>query len=241
MRHPLILRALLGGAGIVGCIAVLAGTARATDIPKNNFAVRSPYTSTLPATPNLFGSVALRIRAERFDDEWERARRDASNLPAMQQLVAPARFLTPDRQLGYVQTAVNQRIRWMSDATLRGRHDYWASAAETLAAGAGDMEDRAILKMQALRALGFPSRDLYLTLGRDRADGPETVLIVRLAGRYYVLDDTGAPPYPPEHTTQFTPVVTFGFGATWVHAFPKVPAPTVAAAASTFRGTADHR
>jgi hypothetical protein len=78
MRHPLIVRALLGGAGIVGCIAVLAGTARAADIPKNNsFAVRSPYTSTLPAAPNIFGSTALRIRAARFDDEWERARRDA--------------------------------------------------------------------------------------------------------------------------------------------------------------------
>jgi len=239
MRHPLIVRALLGGAGIVGCIAVLAGTARAADIPKNNFAARSPYTSTVPAAPNIFGSTPLRIRAARFDDEWERARRDASNLPAMQQLVAPARFLTADQQLGYVQTAVNRRIRWMSDATLRGKHDYWASAAETLAAGAGDQEDRAILKMQALRALGFPSRDLYLMLGRDRADGPETVLLVRLAGRFYILDDTGAPPYPPEHTTQFTPVFTFGYGASWVHAYRK--APSVAVAASAFRGAAAHR
>jgi predicted transglutaminase-like cysteine proteinase len=240
MRHPLIVRALLGGAGIVGCIAVLAGTARAADIPKNNsFAVRSPYTSTLPAAPNIFGSTALRIRAARFDDEWERARRDASYLPAMQQLIAPARYLTADRQLGYVQTAVSHRIRWMSDATLRGKHDYWASAAETLAAGAGDQEDRAILKMQALRSLGFPSRDLYLMLGRDRADGPETVLLVRLAGRFYILDDTGAPPYGPEHTTQFTPVFTFGYGASWVHAFPK--APTMAVAATTFRAAADHR
>jgi len=241
MGHPLIVRALLGGAGIVGCVAVLAGTARAADIPKNNFAVRSPYTSTLPAAPNIFGSMALRIRAARFDGEWERARRDASNLPAMQELIAPARFLTPDRQLGYVQAAVNRRIRWMSDATLRGKHDYWASAAETLAAGAGDQEDRAILKMQALRTLGFPSRDLYLMLGRDRADGPETVLLVRSGGRVYVLDDTGAPPYAPEHTTQFTPVFTFGYGASWVHAFRKMPAPAIAAAATPFRRAADRR
>jgi predicted transglutaminase-like cysteine proteinase len=238
MRHPLIVRALLGAAGVAGCVAVLAGTARAGSLP-NSFAMRSPYTSTLPAAPAIFGSTPLRIRAARFDEEWERARRDASNLPAMQELIAPARFLTPDRQLAYVQRAVNQRIRWMSDATLRGKHDYWASAAETLAAGAGDQEDRAILKMQALRSLGFPSRDLYLLLGRDRADGPETVLLVRLAGRFYILDDTGAPPYGPEHTTQFTPVFTFGYGASWVHAFPK--APTMAVAATTFRAAADHR
>lgn len=242
MRHPLVVRALLGGAGIAGCIAVLASTARAADLPKgNSFAVRSPYTSTLPTAPNLFGSVALRIRAARFDGEWERARRDASNLPAMQRLIAPARGLTPDREIAYVQRAVTQQIRWMSDATLRGRHDYWASAAETLAAGAGDQEDRAILKMQALRTLGFPNRDLYLTLGRDRADGPETLLLVRSGGRVYVLDDTGAPPYGPEHTTQFTPVFTFGYGASWVHAFRKVPGPAVAAAATAFRASADHR
>ena len=239
MHHPLIVRALLGGAGFVGCVAVLAGSARAGDLP-NSFAVRSPFTSVLPAAPNLFGTVALRIRAQRFDSEWERARRDASNLPQMQQLVAPARALSPDRQVAYVQSAVTQRIRWMSDATLRGRHDYWASAAETLAAGAGDMEDRAILKMQALRALGFLSRDLYLTLGRDRTDGPESVLLVRLGSRVYVLDDTGAPPSTTDHRTQFTPVLTFGYGASWVHAYTRKPAVAVAAA-SAFRGASDHR
>jgi len=68
MRHPLIVRALLGGAGFVGCVAVLAGSARAGDLP-NAFATRSPFTSVLPAAPNLFGTVALRIRAQRFDSE----------------------------------------------------------------------------------------------------------------------------------------------------------------------------
>lgn len=236
MRHPLIVRALLGGVGIAGCIVVLAGSARAGT--PNNFAVRSPFTSTLPAAPNLFGTVALRIRAQRFDADWERARRDATNLPQMQQLIAPARNLSADRQLAYIQTAVTHQIRWESDATLRGQHDYWASAAETLAAGAGDQEDRAILKMQALRALGFPSRDLYLTLGRDRADGPESALLVRLGGRVYMLEDTGAPPVTTDRRTQFTPVFSFGYGATWVHAYSRTPA--IAAAASSIRA-ADHR
>lgn len=232
MRHPIILRALLGGAGVAGCIALLASTARAADLPKTNFAVRSPFTATLPPAPNLYGTTALRIRAQRFDGEWERARRDASSLPQMQHLIAPARGLSRDGQIAYVQSAVSRQIRWMSDATLRGRHDYWASASETLKAGAGDMEDRAILKMQALRTLGFPSRDLYLVLGRDRADGPETVLLVRNAGRYSMLDDTGTPPYAPEHTKQFTPVFSFGYGASWVHAYRRAPAIASAASAS---------
>ena len=58
------------------------------------------------------------------------------------------------------------------------------------------MEDRAILKMQALRALGVPQRDLYLTMGRDKVGGPITVLIVRSGTRLYVLDDLGGAPIP---------------------------------------------
>ena len=114
----------------------------------------------------------------------------------MQRLVAPARGLSREQQMAYVQAAVTRNIRWMSDATEWGRHDYWASAAETLEHGAGDMENRAIVKMQALRTLGFPARDLYMTMGRDKVGGPITVLMVRLGRRFYVLDDLGGAPDP---------------------------------------------
>ena len=53
------------------------------------------------------------------------------------------------------------------------------------------------LKMQALRALGVPQRDLYLTMGRDKVGGPITVLIVRSAKRLFVLDDLGGAPFSP--------------------------------------------
>ena len=120
----------------------------------------------------------------------------------MRALIAPA--LQADARTAdfYIQGAVYQRIRWMSDATEWGQHDYWASAAETLEHGAGDMEDRAIVKMQALRALGFSTRDLYLTMGRDKVGGPITVLIVRLGGRYYVLDDDGGAPFTTDKTAR---------------------------------------
>ena len=108
-------------------------------------------------------------------------------------------------------------IGWRSDATQWDRHDYWASADETLSRGLGDSEDRAIVKMQALLTLGFSSRDLFLTLGRDRVAGPQAILIVRLRDRYLVLDDNGTAPFAPEKRPEFTPVFTFAFGASWAH------------------------
>lgn len=218
-RH--ILRAVLGGAGLAACTALLAGQARA-QVGEIYSRWSDPITvrgTPRPVAPDLFGTVALPVKAERYLDGWERARRDASALPSMRMLVAPARTFTRDQQIAYVQSAVNRTVRWMSDATEYGHHDYWASAAETLQHGAGDMEDRAILKMQALRTLGFPQRDLYLTLGKDKVGGPITVLIVRSGRRLYVLDDLGGAPIPSDRREGFEPMVTLGYGGSWIHGY----------------------
>jgi predicted transglutaminase-like cysteine proteinase len=135
----------------------------------------------------------------------------------MQRLVAPARGLAREQQMAYVQAAVTRNIRWISDATEWGLHDYWASAAETLQHGAGDMEDRAIVKMQALRTLGFPTRDLYLTIGRDKVGGPITVLLARVGHRFYVLDDLGGAPIAADRRQGFEPMITLGHNSSWIH------------------------
>lgn len=183
-------------------------------------------------TPGFFGTVAVPISARRFWAEWERARRDASALPQMQRLIGPARGLSRRQQIEFVQSAVARLIGWRSDTTQYGRHDYWASAAETLVNRRGDSEDRAILKMQALRSLGVPTRDLYLTLGRDTVGGPITVLIVRDKANFLVLDDTGGPSYAPARRPEFRPVLTFGYGASWVHKSMDSPAQLAAKASS---------
>jgi len=220
MGHPLLVRVLLGSAGLAGCLALLSGVARAAD--SAGFSQRPIIVSRViqPLAPALFGTVTLPIRPTRYLDDWERARRDASNVPQMQSLIAPARGLSRGQQVYYIQAAVHRAIRWRSDATEWGRHDYWASAQETLQHGVGDMEDRAIVKMQALRALGFSTRDLYLTMGNDVVGGPITVLIVRLDGRFYVLDDTGGAPYSTDRRPEFTPSLTFGYGGSWIHGYP---------------------
>ncbi|HXC74052.1 MAG TPA: transglutaminase-like cysteine peptidase [Sphingomicrobium sp.] len=223
MGHPLLVRLAIGGAGLAGCLAILSGVARAADTA--DYGQRPIIvSSTMPVlAPNLSGTMTIPVKPERYLDGWERARRDDSADPRMQALIAPARGLSRDQQISYVQGAVFQRIHWRSDATEWGYHDYWASAAETLQHGYGDEEDRAIVKMQALRALGFPTRDLYLTMGRDKVDGPITVLIVRLGERYYVLDDTGGAPFTTDRRPEFSPMLTFGYGGFWIHGYPYVP------------------
>lgn len=202
------------------CAALLAALAMTAAATTPASAEPSPITVTgklQPQAPDFFGTVALPANLSRYSDGWFRSRVDASRHPALQQLIAPARTLPRIEQIAFVQRAVTSRIRWMSDATEWGAHDYWASAGQTLDRGAGDMEDRAIVKLQALKALGVPSRDLYLTMGRDKVGGQITVLIVRVGGQFLVLDDTGGAPFAADRRPEFQPMLTLGANRSWIH------------------------
>jgi predicted transglutaminase-like cysteine proteinase len=184
--------------------------------------------------PALLGTLAMPIRADRFKDSLRRAHEDASGSLLLQRLIAPVRRLGRAQQIAYVQSAVSSNIRWASDATEWGQHDYWASANETLARGAGDMEDRAIVKMLMLKALGFDPSSLFLTLARDRVGGPETVLTVHLGDHYFILDDTGGTPFPVEQRHyEFQPIISFGWNGAWLHTSAPSPNPATATAAAT--------
>ncbi|HWC55717.1 MAG TPA: hypothetical protein VG434_01975, partial [Sphingomicrobium sp.] len=55
---------------------------------------------------------------------------------------------------------------------------------------------------------------------------------VRTAGRYYIMDDTGAPPFAAEQRRlEFQPQMSFGMYGAWVH-LQNAPLPqtTIAAA-----------
>ena len=219
-------RLALGVGAILACAPFAAAPAKA-DSAEN---IRKPG-SLLIATagPNMLGTATSVIRADRFTGSWANAMQDASASPLLQRLVAPARRLGQAEKLRYVQSRVHSSIRWISDATEWGKHDYWATAAQTLARGAGDMEDRAIVKMHALRALGFDPNDLFLTLARDRVGGPITVLTARLNGRYFILDDTGGTPFVVDsRRNEFNPVLSFGWSNAWVHKRPAAAIPVAA-------------
>ena len=225
MAYRAFLSALIMGAAIFAAPAEAANPS-------------TPSPSFLPKGPDMLGTRPVMIRADRFADSLKRAREDASRSPTLQRLIAPAKSLSPLQQMAFVQGAVTKSIHWISDATEWGQHDYWASASQTLSHGAGDAKNRAIVKLQALRALGFNNSDLFLTLARDRVGGPITVLTVRNGGRYYVMDDTGGRPFAvEERRAEFQPLMSFGMYGAWAHvpAAPLVskPAPTFASAPSS--------
>lgn len=215
----MIYRAWTGALLIGGAAIASPGTVAAAPPPST-----AGVATLLASGPDMLGTHAVQIRAERFSESLKRAREDASKSPLLQRLVAPARSFSPLQKVAFVQSAVTSSIHWVSDATEWGQHDYWASASQTLARGAGDAKNRAIVKLQALRALGFNNSDLFLTLARDRVGGPITVLTVRSGGRYYIVDDTGGPPFPVEaRRFEFQPVMSFGMYNSWVHVGPTTP------------------
>ncbi len=224
------MRRILAGA-LCAAAAVVHTPAAADSIEAGR--ANAPIFVTSNLGPNMLGTVALPIRAARFAESWGRANADATRSPEVQRLISPARAMGRLQKVNFVQSAVHARVRWMSDATQWGQHDYWATADQTLARGAGDMEDRAIVKMQALRALGFHPNDLYLTLGRDRVGGPITVLMVRIENRYFMVDDTGGPAILLDRRGhEFQPQLTFGSSGSWVHARKLAPRATARAASA---------
>ena len=170
-----------------------------------------------PASPDVFGTVALNAGVTAYGARWRRVSKADLSDPRLLTLASPARALDPVARLNWVQSEVNGRIAWKRD--LDGWHiaDYWAEAGETLTRGYGDAEDIAILKMQLLKAAGIPSRDIYISVGRDKERGVDTRLLVRAGDGFYVLDDRSPQPVASRDYAGFDPIITLGVDSAWLH------------------------
>ncbi len=173
--------------------------------------------SLSPVSPNVFGTVTVDAGVTVYGARWRRVSAADARDPRLAVMMAPARGLDPLGKLAFVQRAVRNRIKWRRDLDNYRISDYWAQAGETLDRGYGDSEDIAVLKMQALKAAGFNARDFYLSVGRDRARGADTLLLVRVGSRFYALDDRSDRALTPEQHARFVPVITLGKGTAWLH------------------------
>ncbi|HEY0630095.1 MAG TPA: transglutaminase-like cysteine peptidase [Sphingomicrobium sp.] len=184
----------------------------------------APPAASAADAPSIFGTIALPLKSTRFDDRWRRVLRSGL---AARQLLAPlaaARRVPPAEQLRLVNASVNARIRYRPDIHPSG--DHWSTAQQTVGRSAGDCEDYAIAKLQALKALGVPERDLFMTIGHEgSADAVHAVLVARVDGRFFVLDNRTDQLIPHERYGGFYPMLTFGARSSWLHGYERGKTP----------------
>lgn len=207
-------------------------TAAATAVAAAAEASGEEAVVTAPVRPNLFGTVVIPGPLGRWAGPLQRVMTEPGTHPVLAGFIAPARGLSRTGQIAYLQAAVDKRIGWRSDTTQYGARTYWATAAQTLAAGLGDDDDRAILKYQALRALGVPASEVYLMMGRDRTRGDYMLVAVRASGRWWLLEEQGDRPVAADSRTGFEPAASFGAGRAWIHGRPRVARPLTLAASA---------
>lgn len=170
-----------------------------------------------PASPDVFQTLAIDAGVTVYDARWRRVSAADLNDPRVIAIASATAGLDPVAKLASIHAAVRRQIVWRRDLDGYRVSDYWAQASETLDRGYGDSEDIAILKMQALKAAGFPPRDIYLSVGRDSVRGADTLLLVRSGGRFYALDDRAEQPLTAEQQARFVPIITLGKGSAWLH------------------------
>lgn len=175
-----------------------------------------PMILTRPASPDVFGTVALNAGVTFYDARFRRVAAADARDPLVEQLAAGATNLDPVAKLRFVQQEINQRVHWQHDLDNMGVADFWANAGETLRRGTGDSEDIAIVKMQVLKAAGFDSKDLYISIGRSTR-GAHILLLARTPSGFFVLDDQRKDLVTPSQHGRFTPIMTLGQGTSWVH------------------------
>lgn len=148
-----------------------------------------------PAGPNVFGTIALPVRARPTSTRWSKIMQASLEQPALDRLIQEAQAFSPQEQVAFVQQIFSRTVRPVATTNNCSDDGYWAPAQETLARGKGDCFDLAVGKMEALRRLGVPGKDLYLTTGwfgrGDRAGrGAESAaLLVRLGDRFWLLPE----------------------------------------------------
>lgn len=206
-----------GRASALAALATILATAGQAQPPPTPSAIKA-------RAPHVFGTIALPLKSTRYDDRWRRALRSEAAPRELTMLVAAARRAPKIEQLRLVNASLNERIRYRHDSHPSG--DHWSTARETLSRSAGDCEDYVIAKLQALKALGVPERDLFMTIGHGGSSSAvHAVLVARTGDRFFVLDNRTNELIPHEQYGGFYPMITFGARSSWLHGYARGKTP----------------
>lgn len=219
-RRTIALGFMLFAAAVSSAPAHAQQTASVSTLPAQNAVNVDPITVMgrvqRTVVPSVFGTVAVPFGTTPMSARWTRVISASVNDASLVRLTAGARDLAPYQKAAFIQSVVNRSVRNHSRPKCTD-DGYWAAARESLARGIGDCVDIAIAKMEALRQLGFPTRDLYLITGRTfSSNGLEAALLVRIGEQFYMLDSR-SDQIVEAGSSGFTPIVTYGAGMTWAH------------------------
>lgn len=118
--------------------------------------------------------------------------------------------LSIEKMLYEVNRMANHRVHYVLD-----KEDVWQAPAQTLSLG-GDCEDYSILKFSILLNLGIPNEDMRILIVTDtRYDLGHAVLLVRVDGVEYVLDNNSNRIRPISEITWFDPERAFNLNQHW--------------------------
>ena len=206
------------------CRLAMAPPRQAAELIVPALPAAAPLSSS--GSTDFLGSARIPIGKTRFDADWARvSARHVSAQVVERSMGAPA----ADRLalIGQVNRWVNQAIAYRADSPRLHGGDYWADARQTLHARRGDCEDIAILKYQALLSLGIEPGDMYLTIARDLVrHADHALLVVRHAGRFYLLDDSTDELLDGNLANDYRPILSFGEGK-WLHGLPAARQPAI--------------
>ncbi|MBU3992690.1 MAG: transglutaminase-like cysteine peptidase [Alphaproteobacteria bacterium] len=171
-----------------------------------------------PPAPDVFGASALAVGSRMVNAQWTAVR--GASLAGVSgtwtELLDQANTITHGEPLEMVNRWVNWHVRYVDDQG----GDRWAPAAETLGSRQGDCEDFAIAKMALLAELGIPADDMFLVLVRERRRPLDhAVLIVRRAGRTWVLDNRTDALLAAGAVTDYTPRMSFSGIFAWTYGY----------------------
>lgn len=184
--------------------------------------------ATGTVTDGVFGSVAIPMHnfpaARRWAGMMAAIERCAgqANCGGRNQLLSLIDEQTKDKpfldRMRIVNSMVNGLVRYRTDRAAYGVVDHWATPTETLARGAGDCEDFAILKMTALMREGVPAKSLSVVVLHDsRHMAYHAVLAVATSEGRYILDNTIADVVRDETLPSYQPLYSLSTDRAWVH------------------------
>lgn len=191
-------------------------------LPRTTGVPFQPGRSVLPGgSDDFLQTRRLAVSRTAFDQQWDRVSQQGLSAQALRGEAGLGGVVPGRATLETVATVnawANRRIRFVEDAKLFRQADYWAPAQTTLRLGAGDCEDIAIAKLQALAAIGVPRSDMFLTIARDLArHADHALLVVRMDGRFWLLDNSTDRVLDATESYDYQPVLSFSQNRKWLH------------------------